>query len=147
MVDTSSDSLKFAGVASAHWRAQHLLTIVREAGWLGWSCVFLFFLRFLFIIWIIQCSDFIMASKEKASGKRKRVNLTLAQKLELIKKVESVFFCRPLVWRIRSKTKKTVSDIRKSKDKLKEYAPFKDLSAVFLWGLATSNHYRLTKHC
>ncbi|XP_062854201.1 tigger transposable element-derived protein 7-like [Trichomycterus rosablanca] len=62
-----------------------------------------------------------MASKDKVSGKRKRVHLGIAEKLELIKKVESgvsvASVCEEYGVR-----KQTVSDIRKSKEKLKEYS-------------------------
>ncbi|KAG0722631.1 Retrovirus-related Pol polyprotein from type-1 retrotransposable element R2 [Chionoecetes opilio] len=57
-----------------------------------------------------------MASKQKGSDKRKRVNLSTAEKLELIKKVESGVCVEYGV------KKQTVSDIRKAKDKLREYA-------------------------
>ena len=44
---------------------------------------------FLCIFAIIQCSEFIMASKEKGSGRQKRVNLSIAEKLELVRRAES----------------------------------------------------------
>ena len=36
-----------------------------------------------------KCYDFIMASKQKESEKRKHVNLSICEKLELIMKLES----------------------------------------------------------
>lgn len=61
-----------------------------------------------------------MASRE-SGVKRKRVNLSVAQKLELIKKLESGVSVTRVCDEYGVK-KQTVSDIRKSKVKLQEYA-------------------------
>ncbi|CAM1324768.1 Uncharacterised protein r2_g3362 [Pycnogonum litorale] len=62
-----------------------------------------------------------MAPIDKTSEKRKRVNLSIGDKLELIKKLESgVSVAR--VCEIYGVKKQTVSDIRKAKDKLRKYA-------------------------
>ncbi|CAM1298588.1 Uncharacterised protein r2_g825 [Pycnogonum litorale] len=65
-----------------------------------------------------------MAPIDKTSAKRKRVNLSIGDKLELIKKLESgVSVAR--VCEIYGVKKQTVSDIRKAKDTLRKYAvPF-----------------------
>ena len=62
-----------------------------------------------------------MASKQKESGRRKHVDLSIGKKLQLIKKLDSgvsvVRVCDEYGLK-----KQTVSDIRRSKDKLRSYA-------------------------
>ena len=80
-----------------------------------------------------------MVSKKKESGKRKRVSLSIGEKLELIKTLESgVSVVR--VCDEHGLKKQAVSDIRRSNDKLTSYemkfdvAPSKDRKgAVHKW--------------
>ena len=62
-----------------------------------------------------------MASKQKKSGKRKRVNLVIGQKLEFIEKIESGV----RVIRVCDEDgvkKQTVTEIMRCKDKFTSYA-------------------------
>lgn len=63
----------------------------------------------------------MMAPKQTSNGKRKRVHLTLTQKLQLIRKLEEGASVSSVCEEFGVK-KQTVSDIRKSKDKLTSFA-------------------------
>ena len=75
-----------------------------------------------------------MASKQKESGNRKRVNL--CEKFELIKKLESEATVVRVCGKFEVK-KQTITEIRRSKDKLTSHsmkfdvAPSKDRSGCF----------------
>ena len=62
-----------------------------------------------------------MASTQKESWKRKHVKLCIGEKLELIKKLESGVSVARVCDEYGVK-KHTVSDVRRSKDKLTSYA-------------------------
>ena len=64
---------------------------------------------------------FTMSSQRKGSAKRKRINLSIGAKLELIKKLESGVSVARVCDEYGVK-KQTVSDIRKSKEKLLAFA-------------------------
>ena len=70
---------------------------------------------------VLKISVLLFLHFQKESGKRKRVNLGIGEKLELIKKLESgvsvVRICDE-----HGVKKQTVSDIQRSKDKLTSYA-------------------------
>ena len=76
-----------------------------------------------FSVWINKnkCSAFTIVSKQKESGKRKHANLSIGEKLELNKKLESELLIVQVCDEHGVK-KQTVSDIRRSKDKLTCYA-------------------------
>jgi predicted DNA-binding protein YlxM (UPF0122 family) len=63
----------------------------------------------------------MMTPKQNSNGKRKRVHLTLTQKLQLIRKLEAGASVSSVCEEFGVK-KQTVSDIRKSKDKLTSFA-------------------------
>ena len=62
-----------------------------------------------------------MAHKQKESGKRKRVDQSICEKLELIKKLELVVSV-VMICNEYGVNKQADSDIRRSKDKLTSYA-------------------------
>ena len=76
---------------------------------------FYIFLSFFFVV------PFTMTSKRKESEKRKRTNLSIAAKLELIEKLESGVSVARVCDEYGVK-KQTVSDIRRSKEKLQAFA-------------------------
>ena len=62
-----------------------------------------------------------MSSNISKSVKRKRVNLSVVKKLELIKDIEKGATVKSVCEKYRVK-RQTVSDIRKNKEKLEKYA-------------------------
>ena len=62
-----------------------------------------------------------MASKQKCGEKRKRTTLTIETKLELLKKLDSGYSVAKVCAEY-GVAKQTVSDIRKSREKLKAFA-------------------------